>query len=422
MTNLLLAIIYLAFISLGLPDPLLGAAWPTMAPDLGAHLSWAGVISMIISLGTIISALLSDRLTLRFGAGKVTAWSVALTMIALFGFSLAPNYGTLLIMAIPYGLGAGGVDAALNNYVALHYASRHMSWLHAMWGIGALIGPNILSFALSKQMGWRWGYRSIGIIQLVLVVILFVSLPLWQNRPSVTPVKVDTSADRTESSADKTDPANHAHSSDHTASRKPLSIREVLRIPGAPEILIMFFCYCTIEQTTMLWGSTYMHTGLGIDTTMATQWAALFTFGITLGRVLNGFFTFRFSDATLIRMGEAVIAVGIIFLLIPAGRPVTTVIGFISIGLGCGPVYPSIIHSTPGYFGADKSQAVIGLQMAFAYVGTLAMPPLFGLLAQNITVMLLPWYLLIALAVMTVLFERLRMKRAGEDVDVPSTK
>lgn len=389
MTNLLLAIIYLAFISLGLPDPLLGAAWPSMAPDLGACLSWAGGISMIISAGTIVSALLSDRLTLRFGTGKVTFFSVFLTMVALFGFSTAPTYWALLCWAVPYGLGGGGVDAALNNYVALHYASRHMSWLHAMWGVGTLIGPNILAFALSRQMGWRWGYRSISLIQLVLVVILLFSLPLWQNR-TPTPVKVGTAS-------------NTAH--------KPLGIRGVLSIPGAPEILLMFFCYCTIESTTMLWDSTYMHTGLGVGTTRAAQWAALFTFGITASRIITGFATMRLSDASLIRIGEAVIGVGIIVLLLPVGRPVTTVAAFVLIGLGCGPVYPCVIHSTPAYFGADKSQAVIGMQMAFAYTGSLAMPPLFGLIAQATTVLLLPVYLVIALITMAVLFERLRAKR-----------
>ncbi len=392
MANLLLAIIYLAFISLGLPDPLLGAAWPTMAPDLGVPLSWAGGISMVISAGTIVSALLSDRMTMRLGTGKVTVWSVFLTMIALLGFSLAPNYWVLLLIAIPYGLGAGGVDAALNNYVALHYASRHMSWLHAMWGLGTLIGPNILSFALLHHMGWRGGYRSISVLQLVLVLILFASLPLWKSRPvTPEPVKIDEP--------------------DPPAPRRPLGIRGVLAIEGAPEILLMFFCYCTIESTAMLWASSYMHTGLGIDKTTAAQWAALFTFGITAGRILNGFATMRLSDPVLIRIGEGIIGVGILVLLLPLPRPASTVVGLVLVGLGCGPVYPTVIHSTPAYFGADKSQAVIGMQMAFAYTGSLAMPPIFGLLAQATTILLFPWYLLAALVLMVVLFERLRAKR-----------
>lgn len=399
MTNLLLAVIYLAFISLGLPDPLLGAAWPTMAPELGAGLSWAGGISMVISAGTILSALLSDRLTLRWGAGRVTAWSVFLTMVALLGFSLAPNYWALLLIAIPYGLGAGGVDAALNNYVAIHYASRHLSWLHAMWGIGTLIGPNILGFALSRQMGWRWGYRMISLLQLGLVIILFASLPLWKNRPQT----------------------GKAGQQARQPRAKALSIREVLAIPGAIEILAMFFCYCTIEQTSMLWASTYMHAGLGISKAQAAQWAALFTLGITVGRLLNGFATMRLSDPTLIRIGEGLIGLGSAILLIPVGRPVTTVVGLILVGLGCAPVYPCIIHSTPGYFGADRSQAIIGLQMAFAYIGTLVMPPLFGLIAQATTVMVFPCYLLVALVLMIVLHERLRTKRGRDGQGAAAT-
>lgn len=422
MANLLLAVIYLAFISLGLPDPLLGAAWPTMAPDLGAGLSWAGGISMVISAGTIVSALLSDRMTLRLGTGKVTAWSVFLTMVALFGFSVAPNYWVLLLVAIPYGLGAGGVDAALNNYVAIHYASKHMSWLHAMWGIGTLIGPNILGFALSRQMGWRWGYRMISIIQLVLVVVLFASLPLWRSRSQVGKVErvnvgaagSPDGAGASGAVAGKTEKAGKGNPSASEGRRKALSIREVLAIPGAPEILLMFFCYCTIEQTSMLWASSYMNTGLGISKVQAAQWAALFTLGITAGRLLNGFATMRLSDPVLIRIGEALIGVGIIVLLIPLARPVTTVIGLVLVGLGCAPVYPCIIHSTPTYFGADKSQAIVGMQMAFAYTGTLLMPPLFGLIAQATTVMVFPVYLLIALVVMAVLFERLRTKRAAD--------
>jgi fucose permease len=395
MANLLLAIIYLAFISLGLPDPLLGAAWPMMGPSLGAPLSWAGGISFVIAAGTIVSALNSDCLTHRIGAGKVTAYSVLLTAIALFGFSISTRYWMLILFAIPYGLGAGGVDAALNNYVALHYASKHMSWLHAMWGVGTLIGPMILSFALSHQFGWRWGYRSISIIQVVLTVILFASLPLWVRQKDQ--VQKDQSKGDRSPSKEKT-----ASSSQH------LSFREVMRIPGALDILIMFFCYCTIEQTSMLWASSYMTRGLGINKAQAAGWAALFTLGITIGRFANGFLAIKFSDPILIRMGEVILAFGVLFLVLPFPGTWSTVTGFILVGLGCAPIYPCIIHSTPTYFGADRSQEIIGLQMAFAYIGTLIMPPLFGILAQATTVRLLPWYLLIALVIMAVCFERLR--------------
>ena len=267
MVNLLLAVIYVAFISLGLPDAVLGAAWPTMSVDLGAPISWAGGISMTISAGTIVSALLSDRMTLRFGAGKVTAVSVALTALALFGFSVAPNYWVLILLAIPYGLGAGGVDAALNNYVAIHYESRHMSWLHAMWGIGALTGPYIMGFALGAGQGWSWGYRYISILQVVLTAILIFSLPLWKKRSEVKTGEVSGESDGT--------------ANDET--RKPLGVRGVLAIRGAKEILVMFFCYCALEQTAMLWASSYMALGKGIDKTTAAMWASLFCIGITAG-------------------------------------------------------------------------------------------------------------------------------------------
>lgn len=269
MVNLLLAVIYVAFISLGLPDAVLGAAWPTMSVDLGAPISWAGGISMTISAGTIVSALLSDRMTLRFGAGKVTAVSVALTALALFGFSVAPNYWVLILLAIPYGLGAGGVDAALNNYVAIHYESRHMSWLHAMWGIGALTGPYIMGFALGAGQGWSWGYRYISILQVVLTASLIFSLPLWKKRPG---------ANAGEASSESGETANNE-------TRKPLGVRGVLAIRGAKEILVMFFCYCALESTAMLWGSSYMALGKGVDKTTAAMWASLFCIGITIGRL-----------------------------------------------------------------------------------------------------------------------------------------
>ena len=285
MASLLLAVIYVAFISLGLPDAMLGAAWPSMSQDLGAPLSWAGGISMVISAGTIVSALLSDRMTLRFGAGKVTAVSVGLTAAALAGFSIAPNYWVLMAFAVPYGLGAGGVDAALNNYVAIHYESKHMSWLHAMWGLGMLTGPYVMGYALGHGQGWGWGYRYISIIQIVLTALLIASLPLWKQRKATV--------------------AEHSGQSGESvpAARKPLGIRGVLRIRGAKEILMMFFCYCAAEQTAMLWASSYMVLGNGIDKTTAAMWAGFFGIGITAGRVLSGFLTMRFGGCAE-RIGE----------------------------------------------------------------------------------------------------------------------
>ena len=379
MINLLLAIIYLAFISLGLPDALLGSAWPTMSHDIGAQISWAGGISMVISAGTIVSALLSDRMTKRFGAGKVTFVSVALTALALLGFSFAPNYIVLILLAIPYGLGAGGVDAALNNYVALHYESRHMSWLHCMWGIGASAGPYVMGFALSHGLGWSAGYQYIAIVQVILTVILFISLPLWNNRK-----------------------AHELQKSIQISKEyyKTLSFAEVLRIPGAKNILIMFFCYCAIEQTAGLWASSYMVLYGSVSRVVAAGWASLFYVGITAGRFISGFLTMRFNDETMIRLGQLVMILGILVLLLPLPNHIALVAGFVIIGLGCAPIYPCVIHSTPHYFGADKSQAIVGMQMASAYIGSMLMPAIFGFIGQNVSMSLLPAYLIILLSIM----------------------
>lgn len=379
MINLLLAIIYLAFISLGLPDALLGSAWPTMSHDIGAQISWAGGISMVISAGTIVSALLSDRMTKRFGAGKVTFVSVALTALALLSFSFAPNYIVLILLAIPYGLGAGGVDAALNNYVALHYESRHMSWLHCMWGIGASAGPYVMGFALSHGLGWSAGYQYIAIVQVILTVILFISLPLWNNRKA------------------------HELSKSIQISKeysKTLSFAEVLRIPGAKNILIMFFCYCAIEQTAGLWASSYMVLYGSVSRVVAAGWASLFYVGITAGRFISGFLTMRFNDENMIRLGQLVMILGILVLLLPLPNHIALVAGFVIIGLGCAPIYPCVIHSTPHYFGADKSQAIVGMQMASAYIGSMLMPAIFGFIGQNVSMSLLPAYLIILLSIM----------------------
>ena len=400
MVNLLLAVIYVAFISLGLPDAVLGAAWPTMSVDLGAPISWAGGISMTISAGTIVSALLSDRMTLHFGAGKVTVVSVALTALALFGFSVAPNYWVLILLAIPYGLGAGGVDAALNNYVAIHYESRHMSWLHAMWGIGALTGPYVMGFALGAGQGWPWGYRYISILQVALTAILIFSLPLWKKRSEAKTGEVSGESDGT--------------ANDET--RKPLGVRGVLAIRGAKEILVMFFCYCALESTAMLWGSSYMVLGKGIDKTTAAMWASLFCIGITIGRLASGFLTMKFNDPTMIRLGQALVLTGIVSMLLPLPYNIGTTVGLMIIGLGCAPIYPCVIHSTPAYFGEDKSQAIVGMQMACAYVGSMCMPPVFGLIAQHISVLWFPLYMLVFLVLMVIMHESLRKKCGGQTI------
>lgn len=385
MFQLLLLIIYLSFISLGLPDALLGAAWPSMYRELHVSISYAGAISMIIAFGTIISSLQSDRLTRKLGTGKVTAISVAMTAVALFGFSTSHSFVALCLWAIPYGLGAGSVDASLNNYVALHYESKHMSWLHCMWGIGAAAGPYIMGYVLTNGRSWNSGYRVISVLQVILTMILIFSLPLWKNRPEI----IDDNGQE--------------------VSAKALSLREVIRIPGAKEIMVCFFCYCALEQTAGLWASSYLSLYKGVSAETAATFASMFYIGITVGRALSGFVTMKLNDVQMIRLGQVLIAVGILIMFLPFGQTLSLV-GLIVIGLGCAPIYPCIIHSTPTHFGADKSQAIIGIQMASAYVGTLLMPPVFGLIANHITVALLPVYLFIILILMFVMHEALTKK------------
>ena len=390
MFQLLLIIIYLAFISLGLPDSLLGSAWPTMYPQLGVPVSYAGTISTIIALGTVVSSLQSDRLTRRLGTGKVTAVSVAMTAAALFGFSASHSFWQLCLWAIPYGLGAGSVDASLNNYVALHYKSRHMSWLHCMWGVGAAAGPYIMGFVMTSGGNWNGGYRTVALIQVALTVILFFSLPLWKGRPQLT----DEQGNRVEA--------------------KALTLGQVLKLSGVKEVLICFFCYCALEHTTGLWASSYLTLYRQIPAQTAASYASLFYIGITGGRAAGGFLTMKFNDTQMIRLGQGLIGCGILVILLPLGAA-AALAGFVIIGLGCAPIYPCVIHSTPAHFGADKSQAIIGIQMASAYAGTCLMPPVFGLIANHISVALLPVYLAVILILMVVMHECLIRKMAAKE-------
>ena len=382
MVSLLLPVIYLAFISLGLPDSVLGAAWPSMYGELGAALSWAGVVSMIVSLGTIVSALCSERLTLRLGPGGVTAVSVLLTAVALLGFSLSGQFWQLCLWAVPYGLGAGSVDAALNNCVALHYKSRHMSWLHCMWGLGASAGPVIMGRALAGG-SWQGGYRTIALLQFALTAVLLLSLPLWK-RPQANV---------------------------EGAEFKPHPIPELLRRPGVPQVLVCFFCYCALESTAGMWAASYCTLVRGIDAGTAARWASLFYVGITVGRGVSGFLTMKVNDQNMIRLGQALIAAGTVLILLPAGQG-TLFAGLITVGLGCAPIYPSIIHETPLNFGREVSMSMTGLQMATAYVGTCLVPPAFGLLAQYVTPALYPWALAAILVLMFAMAESLHRKTA----------
>ncbi|WP_459481403.1 MFS transporter [Clostridium saccharoperbutylacetonicum] len=389
MIQILLVIIYLAFISLGLPDSLLGASWPSMYIEFGVPVSYAGIISMIIAFGTILSSLQSDRLTRKLGTSKVTAISVAMTAFALFGFSISHSFIMLCLWAIPYGLGAGSVDASLNNYVALNYESRHMSWLHCMWGVGATLGPYIMGYALAGGHSWNSGYLYIAILQIVLTAILIFSIPLWKERRSVAKNVADN---------EKT-------------THKALSLKEIIKIAGAKEVMLCFFCYCALEQTTSLWASSYLTIYKGVTADTAASFASVFFIGITVGRALSGFITMKLNDLKMIRLGQGIIAIGIIVMFLPMNENVSLV-GLILIGFGCAPIYPCIIHSTPAHFGEDKSQAIIGVQMASAYVGTCLMPPIFGLIAGYINVALFPVYLLLILVIMIVMSELLTKKTA----------
>jgi len=376
LTHCLLWIIYLSFISLGLPDSLLGSAWPAMYPVLGAPVSAAGVISMLISAFIAVSSLCSDRMTRRFGAGRVNAASCALTATALYGFSCSTSFWQLCVLAVPYGLGAGGVDAALNNYVAVHYDSRHMSWLHCMWGIGSSAGPYIMSCALMGS-GWESGYRQVAVIQMLLTSVLLLSLPLWKRGDSKEAVPT-----------------------------KSLTLRETLAIPGAKSAAAYFFCYCGLEQTVVLWGSSYLVLRGGLSEESAAGFAALFVTGLTVGRGACGFAAVRFSDVQMMGIGLTVAAAGLLCLLLPLGE-VVTLMGLIITGVGCAPLYPSAIHATPSRFGAVHSQALIGIQMASASIGCVVLPPLFGAASRYLSLGLFPWYLAGLLAAMVIVNRRI---------------
>lgn len=403
MYALLLAIIYVAFVSLGLPDSLVGAGWPAMHADLGVPLWFAGFITMIIAGGTIVSSLMSERLTRRMGVGLVTAISVGMTAAALLGFSFSGSFWMLCLWAIPYGLGAGAVDAALNNYVALHFAAKHMNWLHSFWGVGASISPFIMGYAISSGAGWSSAYQSIGIVQAVLVGILFATLSLWRTDPRS---KKNTGSVESD---EGTQPPSPGH--------VPLSV--ALGIPGVLLILGAFFAYCAIESTAILWASSYLVTERGIDTGLAATFAALFLLGITVGRFLSGFVADRIGDKMLIRGGFIATGLGIAMIALPLPTDVLALAGLVVAGLGSAPIYPAIIHSTPDNFGAHNSHAIIGIQMAAAYSGSTFMPPLFGALSSVTGVWIFPFYLAVLVVLGIVLSERLNRRAARGELAVP---
>ncbi len=384
MASLLLALIYICFISLGLPDSLLGSAWPVLHEQIHVPVSYAGVISMAICVCTILSSLFSDKLLRKFGAGKVTAFSIALTALGLGGFAVSDSFWELILYSVPYGLGAGGVDAILNNYVALHYKAQHMSWLHCMWGVGASISPFIMSYALTSIGKWSAGYFIVSVIQLVLFAVVLASLPLWKKG---------------------------TQKEDHPQEQpRSLTFREVFSIKGAVACFFTFFCYCALELTTSLWASSYLVEIWAFTPEAAASFGSMFYIGVTLGRFANGFLAMKLNDHFLIRMGIGLIIVGIALLFVPL-HSIFALAGFIVIGLGCAPIYPCIIHMTPSVFGKDKSQAMIGVQMAFAYIGFLLMPPLFGVIADYISISLLPVYQLVLLVFMCITHELVAGKK-----------
>lgn len=376
MYTLLIALIYLAFISLGLPDSLLGSGWPVIHAELDVPVSYMGIISMTISGGTIISSLVSDRVTKKFGTCAVTAASTALTALGLFGFWLSDSFWMLIVSSLPYGLGAGAIDAALNNYVALHYSSRHMSWLHCFWGVGTIASPFIMSYAIAN-MTWHAGYMIVGCIQLAIAVLIIATRPVWKATARGEP----------------------------QARRGGTGLKSALMVKGVPFLLIAFFAYCAAEATAMYWASTYFAEVKAIGAERAAQFASLFYIGMTAGRFVSGFVTDRLGDRKMIAIGTCILTVGIIVLFLPIEGEAAALSAFIVIGLGCAPIYPSIIHSTPSNFGLENSGAIIGIQMASAYVGSTFIPPLFGLLGNHLGFGIMPAFLIVFFALMIVMAE-----------------
>ena len=397
MVTLFLIVIYAAFISLGLPDSLLGVAWPVAQKEFGASLGDAGIISMVISVGTVISSLFSSKLLKRFGVGKVTAGNGLMTALALLGFSFVPAFVFMILLAIPLGLGAGAVDSGLNEYVAEHYESRHMSWLHCFWGVGAMAGPLIMSQYMSLGVDWRMGYLTVAIIQFVLVAVLIATLPLWDK------VAEKTSQKKQEADANGENPGEPEREADldpPIASGKG-GFLAPLKIKGAKVALISFFLYCGVEMTLGLWGSSFLITEKGIDAAAAAQWVSLYWGGLTAGRLVSGFLAIRFNNQQMIRIGELTVLLGVVCLLLPLPQFVC-LIGFILVGAGCAPIYPCMLHETPVRFGKEDAQSMMGFQMAVCYTGSTLLPPFFGLVATKVNVGLLPVFLLVYIVIMLV--------------------
>ncbi len=385
MGSLLLAVIYLAFVSLGLPDSLLGSAWPVMQTAMGVPSSYAGYVSMTIAFMTILSSLISPKLIQRFETKWIVAASIALTVVGLLGFSCSGQYWMLFLFALPYGLGAGSVDAALNHYVANHYSSRVMNFLHCFYGFGAVISPNIMALAL-KYAHWNDGYRWTAFVQMGILAVCILSLPLWKTGGQAE-------GDTGESAG----------------------IRAALKVPGVVLTLIAFFAYCAGEATCFLWTSSYFAgTKEGLSQERIASFGSLIFGGLMLGRLIAGFISNRIGDRKLIRAGLVVEALGILLVLIPGSQYHTAAAGFLMIGTGMGPIYPSIQHMAPANFGKKYSASVIGLQMASAYIGSTFMPTVFGFIQQNAGIAIMPVYLLI-FAALNFAFLELAYRKIGKN-------
>lgn len=391
MATFLLIIIYLAFISLGLPDSLLGAAWPVMQGDLGAPLETAGLLFMTIACGTIISSLVSGRILKRYGTGKVTFVSVLMTAVALLGFHFAPSIIWLMVCAVPLGLGAGAVDTGLNDYVAVNYKARHMSWLHCFWGVGATLGPIIMAQFISGDSSWRNGYFLIAAIQFALVIILFFTLPLWKK------VKINRNDRILEESDELKDVINEKET-----NNKPLQTK------GVKWALTTFFFYCGVEATVGLWGSSFLVNVKGISVATAAGWISFYYAGITVGRLITGFVTYKVTNRSLIRWGQLLALSGAIILVLPLPSAFSFV-GFIIVGFGLAPIFPCMLHETPTRFGKEHSQTIMGYQMAFAYTGTTFMPPLLGFMASQMTIGIFPIVIVIFAVAMLLSSEKLNI-------------
>ena len=374
MATLLLIVIYIAFIGLGVPDSLFGTAWPAIYTDLNLPVSWASIVTIIVSCGTITSSLLSSWLISRFGTGKITAVSTLMTALALLGFSCSDSMLWLCLCAIPLGLGAGSIDTALNNYVALHYKASHMNFLHCFYGIGVSLSPYLMSLALSKGT-WEGGYRAVFWFQLAIAALTVLALPLWKK-------------------------VRHAQNGEEEEETpRVLSFPALMKMPKVRMACLVFIGYCALEYTCGTWGSTFLVNAKGAAADTAARMVTFYYVGLALGRFLSGVLAGRLHSRQLVKIGQMILLAAVVSLFLPLPFAFCSVSLFF-IGLGNGPIFPNMLHLTPELFGKDLSQAVIGAEMATSYIGVLLAPALFGLIAQNVTAALFPVYLLVLYALM----------------------